>query len=295
MTPTSDHTLNQTLRDLSLAAVTPSQRAAFRVVEAALEVLACELGRAPVADTRAEALKVLGHNLALLVGDAPKAPPSAPIGPDTADLIRRLAWFRDHPKTRDLSTEVLDEAISALRVLGQSVEDGRVEMSATIKAARTGDRVLCAEIERLEKLLAGDREDLGTTQIPARYDTGDRETWDRIRDLLPGRVAFASGCLFNVVKYLDRAGKKGPADQDETKALFNLQGAAHVLVGLPDPRHRRPTFRPWVRTDTSAWPVRVYDLLDRLDGVGPGQGREAWKAMLDVLYVHTRRDHGGSP
>lgn len=206
MTPTSDLTLNQALRDLSLAAVTPSQRAAFNVVEAAVEVLACELGRAPVADTRAEALKVLAHNLALLVGD-----------------------------------------------------------------------------------------DVGTTQIPARYDTGDRETWDRIRDLLPGRVAFASGCLFNVVKYLDRAGKKGPADQDETKALFNLQGAAHVLVGLPDPRHRRPTFRPWTWNRASAWPVRVYDLLDRLDGVGAGQGREAWKAMLDVLYVHTRRDHGGSP
>lgn len=106
-------------------------------------------------------------------------------------------------------------------------------------------------------------EDAGTDAIPARYDTGERETLDRIRDLL-GDGLYVGGCLFNVLKYLDRAGKKGPAVLDEDKALFYLQSAANVLLGYPDPRHKRPGFVPYDRQSTR-WPTALLDVFGKVD------------------------------
>lgn len=126
--------------------------------------------------------------------------------------------------------------------------------------------------------LRGD--DAGTTAMPARYDTGDRETLDRIRDLL-GDGLYVGGCLFNVIKYLDRRGKKGDPAQDEAKALFYLQAAAHVLLGFPDPRCRRPTFQPYQR-GRSAWPAALFDLLPRLDD-GIPFGDHALRNWTDLL------------
>ena len=106
-------------------------------------------------------------------------------------------------------------------------------------------------------------EDAGTDAIPARYDTGERETLDRIRDLL-GDGLYVGGCLFNVLKYLDRAGKKGPASLDEDKALFYLQSAANVLLDFPDPRHKRRGFVPYSPKPTR-WPSELIDVFDRVD------------------------------
>ena len=110
-------------------------------------------------------------------------------------------------------------------------------------------------------VLRGD--DTGTEAMPARYDMDGRETLDRIRDIL-GDGLYVGGCLFNVLKYLDRRGKKGPADLDESKALFYLQSAANVLLGYPDPRFRRSGFQPYVETP-SPWPTGLIDLFSRLD------------------------------
>lgn len=113
-------------------------------------------------------------------------------------------------------------------------------------------------------VLRGD--DSGTASMPARYDMDGRETLDRIRDTL-GDGLYVGGCLFNVIKYLDRRGKKGPADLDESKALFYLQSAANVLLGHPDPRHRRPAFEPYQQR-APKWPTGLLDLAARLeDGI----------------------------
>lgn len=124
-------------------------------------------------------------------------------------------------------------------------------------------------------------EDAGTDAIPARYDTGERETLDRIRDLL-GDGLYVGGCLFNVLKYLDRSGKKGPASLDEDKALFYLQSAASVLFGFPDarnkrpsmfpdPRHKRPGFVPYSQKST-LWPTALLNVFSRLEAGHPTDG-----------------------
>ncbi len=129
-------------------------------------------------------------------------------------------------------------------------------------------------------VLRGD--DVGRDELPARYDMDGRETLDRMRDLL-GPNGYAAGCMFNVIKYLDRRGKKGDAALDDEKALFYLQAAGEALFGLPDPRAHRPTFTPYVE-QRSAWPSRLYDLLDRLEGVKPGRGRDVFENVLTALY-----------
>lgn len=129
-------------------------------------------------------------------------------------------------------------------------------------------------------VLRGD--DVGRDAMPVRYDLDGRETLDRMRDLL-GSTGYASGCFINIIKYLDRRGKKGAAELDDEKALFYLQSAGHVLLGLPDPRAHRPTFKPYAY-QPSKWPPRLYDLLDRLEGVKPGRGRDVFQNMLTVLY-----------
>lgn len=128
-------------------------------------------------------------------------------------------------------------------------------------------------------------DDVGTTTLPDRYDTGDRETLDRIRDLI-GDDLYVGGCLFNVVKYLDRRGKKGPADRDDDKAVFYLQAAGHVLLGCLDPRHRRPGFQPY-RRSISSWPSMLLDVAGRVDGV---DAPATWTQRL--LFELARR---GSP
>lgn len=130
-------------------------------------------------------------------------------------------------------------------------------------------------------VLRGD--DDGTSAIPTRYDTGTRETLDRIRDLLGDR-GFAAGCLFNVVKYLDRAGKKGDAALDQSKALFYLQAAAHVLLRAPDPRAGRPTFRSY-RYVQSAWPSAVLDLAGQVKTEN-GAGESPVHLMSELLTAY---------
>lgn len=129
-------------------------------------------------------------------------------------------------------------------------------------------------------VLRGD--DVGRDAMPVRYDLDGRETLDRMRDLL-GSTGYASGCFINIIKYLDRRGKKGDAALDDEKALFYLQSAGHVLLGLPDPRAHRPTFKPYAY-QPSEWPPRLYDLLDRLEGVKSGCGRDVFHNMLTALY-----------
>ena len=154
--------------------------------------------------------------------------------------------------------------------------NGMPSLAAEARAAALRDLVAAVAV------LTGD--DVGLSSVPARYDTGDRETLDRIRDLLGDR-GFAAGCLFNVVKYLDRAGKKGPADRDEAKALFYLQAAAHVLIdGYPDPRSVRPRFLPYVRNEHAHWPTAIIDLAKGLRGPATSPGR----ALADLFDAYRR-------
>ena len=81
---------------------------------------------------------------------------------------------------------------------------------------------------------------------PARYSAHGRETIDRIRDLL-GDDGFAAYCLGTAMKYEDRAGLKGPAEQDRQKAIWYRQMHACVTHGAPDPRAYRDGFVPYVR------------------------------------------------
>jgi hypothetical protein len=86
----------------------------------------------------------------------------------------------------------------------------------------------------------------GFNVIPARYNTGDREAIDLIRDLL-GDEGFIAYCCGNVMKYTLRAGNKGPAEEDLEKALWYTMMAQHVADGTPDPRSNRPGFKKYER------------------------------------------------
>lgn len=105
----------------------------------------------------------------------------------------------------------------------------------------------------------------GLDQRPIRYDVEGRETLDRIRDVL-GEHGYIAGCLFNVLKYLDRRGKKGDAAEDEAKALFYLQAALNAVRPdkAPDPRHHRATFEPYKRRETGL-PNALYDLTLKVE------------------------------
>jgi thymidylate synthase (FAD) len=91
---------------------------------------------------------------------------------------------------------------------------------------------------------------LGLDRAPDRYSRGNRETIDQIRDAMTD-AEFVAFCRGNVIRYRDRAGAKGPAEVDETKAQFYERMAEHVAGNGPDPRASRPGFVAYVREDAS--------------------------------------------
>ena len=86
----------------------------------------------------------------------------------------------------------------------------------------------------------------GYTTAPARYTATEdgRETCDRMRDLL-GDEGFAAACQANVIKYTDRAGRKGDWLEDMAKAWWWTQMFLHVRGEAEDPRSGRAGFVPY--------------------------------------------------
>lgn len=81
---------------------------------------------------------------------------------------------------------------------------------------------------------------------PAHYrQEGKAECIDALREKFQrehgamGGVMFVGFCLGNAFKYRWRAGQKGEAAEDEAKACWYEQMAAHVVEGKPDPRASR--------------------------------------------------------
>lgn len=112
----------------------------------------------------------------------------------------------------------------------------------------------------------------GFNVAPVRYSAHGRETVDRMRDMAhayadgvlaaratgvstfdvtdPDALAnllFAYACHTHAMKYRDRAGLKGDATQDFSKADWWDQMAEHIEHGTLDPRASRAAFRPYVR------------------------------------------------
>jgi hypothetical protein len=83
-------------------------------------------------------------------------------------------------------------------------------------------------------------DDTGFGSMPFRYsgDPSGKETIDVIREQL-GDEGFCAFCLGTAIKYESRAGRKGPAETDLTKALFYRMMRDHVLGLGPDPRVHR--------------------------------------------------------
>lgn len=100
-------------------------------------------------------------------------------------------------------------------------------------------------------------EQLGFDRAPDRYAKGERETIDRIRDVMTDRE-FIAYCRGTIVRYLDRAGPKGPSEVDERKAVFYREMAAHVRGLGPDPRQYRDGFEGYQR---QPYPAGLHDLL----------------------------------
>jgi hypothetical protein len=73
---------------------------------------------------------------------------------------------------------------------------------------------------------------------PAHYNAGTVEAIDAIRSAL-GDDAFAAYCRGNALKYLWRAGLKGPAAEDVRKARWYLAMALFATGDGPDPRTYR--------------------------------------------------------
>lgn len=86
----------------------------------------------------------------------------------------------------------------------------------------------------------------GFTVAPVRYSAHGRETIDRIRDVL-GDTGFAAYCHGAAMKYEDRAGLKGDAEEDRKKARWYRAMMDHVLIGAPDPRAYRAGHEPYRR------------------------------------------------
>jgi hypothetical protein len=105
-------------------------------------------------------------------------------------------------------------------------------------------------IERHQRAVAqlGGDDAIGTKTAPTRYTGQGRETIDRIRDEL-GDEGFVAWCKGNTIKYLDRAGRKGSADEDHAKAEFYRLMIAHVQGHGDDPRSKRPGFQSYVRPE----------------------------------------------
>jgi len=79
---------------------------------------------------------------------------------------------------------------------------------------------------------------LGRDAIPFRYNAGERETIDRIRDSMSDE-SFMEFCEGQIIRYRDRAGKKGTEEtkaEDLKKADFYLDMLLHVKGFRADPR-----------------------------------------------------------
>lgn len=108
-------------------------------------------------------------------------------------------------------------------------------------------QIIAREFPRTWALFSQGRDSAtGFDHAPTRYTAKGRETIDRIRDDL-GDEGFVALCLGNAMKYEDRAGLKGSADEDMKKARWYRQMAAHVRGEAEDPRAHRAGFAPYVR------------------------------------------------
>jgi thymidylate synthase (FAD) len=108
-------------------------------------------------------------------------------------------------------------------------------------------QILAREFPRTWSLFAQSRDSaVGSDRAPTRYTAQGRETIDRIRDSMSDD-AFVAFCIGNAMKYEDRAGLKGSADEDTKKAMWYRQMAAYVVGGAEDPRAGRPNFVPYSR------------------------------------------------
>lgn len=106
---------------------------------------------------------------------------------------------------------------------------------------------------------------IGLTVAPTHY-AGERETIDLIRDFLTAR-GFLGFCKGNAIKYLDRASRKGGAE-DLAMAEWYTRMALHLQGFGPDPRAHRPDFKPYKRPSEpmprEAAVSAFCDLYDRL-------------------------------
>lgn len=106
---------------------------------------------------------------------------------------------------------------------------------------------------------------IGATVVPTRYAGDGRECIDLIRDVMvwwfgdkkvamsrddfvDGHDAFHGYCVGQVIRYRFRKGLKGPAEEDEAKAVWYERMALHVATPEKhrDPRSERPGFTPYV-------------------------------------------------
>ena len=125
---------------------------------------------------------------------------------------------------------------------------------------------------------------LGFDSVPERY-AGTRETIDLIRDEL-GDEGFRAYCLGQVIRYTQRAGRKGPAEIDEAKAHWYMRMCLHLRTGSPDPRSDyRETFCPYRRPDGTPgiWPRQLAQ--DWPGAMGGALGLLAAMAVLGALWT----------
>jgi hypothetical protein len=106
----------------------------------------------------------------------------------------------------------------------------------------------------------------GHLSAPKRYNTGDRETIDKMRDLSFGaarrflgpvatefeveRLAdhmFSYLCNAQVIRYTDRRGMKDAEAQEDAKADWYDKMAKCAIESGEDPRCKRPGFVPYRR------------------------------------------------
>jgi hypothetical protein len=143
---------------------------------------------------------------------------------------------------------VFEELIAALDI----IEDYRADFAKVTADKCAPDEQHCSCVPHLRRRIAELEvkpadSPTGTDAQPTRYTRPDgRETLDAIRDSMDD-AAFLGFCVGNAIKYEDRTGKKGDAAEDQKKAAFYRQMAAHVRGNGPDPRHNRAGFVPYRR------------------------------------------------
>ena len=91
-------------------------------------------------------------------------------------------------------------------------------------------------------------EQLGFDKAPDRYNKGDRECIDIIRDSMSDE-AFADYCYAQVIRYLYRGDSEKPGSKE--KAQWYLQMYNHMIIPqlIADPRQYREGFKPYERKD----------------------------------------------